>query len=127
MPRFRDVNLGIDKMREESRRNYEERRQKLMKLEKENKEVSAAIRAAKQGTPEEQMARRIEGLKTDVSAIHPGDVQAMTKVLYALRETVRIVEYLFQRDAKGGNTNHETAAETRESPGEQANAEDNSG
>lgn len=127
MPRFSEVNIDIDAMHEENRRNYEERRQKLMKLEKENKERSAESRAAKQGTPDEQIARRIEALKTDVSAIQPGDVRAMTKVLYALRETVRIVEYLFQKDAKGGNTNHETAEETRESPGEQANAEGNSG
>lgn len=102
MPRFSEVNIDIDAMYEENRRNYEERRQKLMKLEKENKERSAASRAAKQGTPDEQIARRIEALKTDVSAIQPGDVRAMTKVLYSLRETVRIVEYLFQRDAKGG-------------------------
>lgn len=102
MPRFSEVNIDIDAMYEENRRNYEERRQKLMKLEKENKERSAASRAAKQGTPDEQIARRIEALKTDVSAIQPGDVRAMTKALYSLRETVRIVEYLFQRDAKGG-------------------------
>ena len=127
MPRFSEVNIDIDAMYEENRRNHEERRQLMMKLAREGKERGRAIAEAQKGTPDEQIARRIEALKTDVSAIQPGDVRAMTKVLYALRETVRIVEYLFQRDAKGGNTNHETAAETRESPGEQANAEGNSG
>lgn len=102
MPRFSEVNIDIDAMYEENRRNYEERRQLMMKLAREGKERGRAIAEAQKGTPDEQIARRIEALKTDVSAIQPGDVRAMTKVLYALRETVRIVEYLFQRDAKGG-------------------------
>ena len=127
MPRFRDVDLGIDEMREESRRNYEERRQIRMKLEKESKERAAARAESEKGTPEQQIQKRLVELKDFVSKIHPGDIQAMTKVLGALKETVEIVGYLFQRDAKGGNINYETAAETRESPGEQANAEGNSG
>lgn len=102
MPRFRDVNLGIDEMREESRRNYEERRQKLMKLEKESKERAAARAESEKGTPEEQIQKRLVALNDFVSKIHPGDILAMTKVLGALKETVEIVGYLFQRDAKGG-------------------------